>query len=196
VLDLYEATVDPRHLEFAITLATAMIERFYDPKDGGFWQSAPGTPHLLVRHKEDYDGAEPSGNSVAALALLKLAAICDRKDWREAAEKTLRLFAQRLHQTPQAVPHLLLALDFALQEPKRVVLAGDWTCGSTAALLHAAHSGFQPHKVVLGNRGPVDAFSRTLPENEEFTQAYCCSGTACQPPTREAAKVQAFLSAK
>ena len=196
VVDLYEATVDPRHLEFAITLATAMIARFYDPKDGGFWQSTPGTPHLLVRHKEDYDGAEPSGNSVAALALLKLAAICDRKDWREAAEKTLRLFAQRLHQTPQAVPHLLLALDFALQEPKRVVLAGDWTCGSTASLLHAAHSGFQAHKVVLGNRGPVDAFSRTLPENEEFTQAYCCSGTACQPATRDAARVEAFLAAK
>ena len=97
---------------------------------------------------------------------------------------------------PQAVPHLLLALDFAIQEPKRVVLAGDFTCGSTASLLHAAHAVFQPHKVVMGNRGPVDAFSRGLPVNEEFTLAYCCSGTACQPPTRESAKVKEFLSAK
>jgi uncharacterized protein YyaL (SSP411 family) len=71
--------------------------------------------------------------------LLKLAAICDRKDWREVAEKSIRLFAQRIHQIPQAVPHLMLALDFSMQEPKRIALVGDWTCGSTVALLQAAH---------------------------------------------------------
>jgi uncharacterized protein YyaL (SSP411 family) len=193
VIELYEATLDPRHLEFAVTLAERMIAIFYDPKDGGFWQSAADTPHLLMRVKEDYDGAEPSGNSVAALALLRLAAICDRKDWRTAAEKTLRLFAQRLHQLPQAVPHLLLALDFALQEPRRIVIVGDWTCGSTTALLRAAHSVFHPHKVALGNHGPVESFAKTLPVNEEYSQAFCCTGTACQPPTRDRKKVREFL---
>ncbi len=193
VVELYEATVDPRHLEFAVELAEATIRRFYDPENGGFWQTTADTPHLLLRNKEDYDGAEPSGNSVAALALLKLAAICERKDWREAAEKTLRLFAQRLHQVPQAVPHLLLALDFALQEPKRVVLAGDFTCGSTASLLRAAHGVFEPHRVVLGNHGPVEPFARSLPVNEEFTLAYCCTGTECQPATRERSRLVEFL---
>jgi uncharacterized protein YyaL (SSP411 family) len=193
VVELYEATVDPRHLEFAVELAEATMKRFYDPTHGGFWQTTADAPHLLLRTKEDYDGAEPSGNSVAALVFLKLAAICDRKDWREAAEKTIRLFAQRLHQMPQAVPHLLLALDDALQEPKRVVLVGDFTCGSTAALLRTAHSVFEPHKVVLGNAGPVDPFAKTLPMNEEFAQAYCCTGTACRPPTRDRSQVLEFL---
>ena len=193
VVELYEATVDPRHLEFAVALAESMIQRFHDPKDGGFWQSGADTPHLLVRSKEDYDGAEPSGNSVAALALLRLSTICDRKDWRAAAEGTLRLFAQKLHQLPQTVPHLLLALDFAQQEPKRVVLVGDFTCGSTASLLRAAHAEFEPNKVILGNRGPVEAFAKTLPENSEFTQAFCCTGSACQPPTRSRDKVREFL---
>jgi hypothetical protein len=193
VVDLYETTVDPRHLAFAVELAEATMKRFYDPANGGFWQTTADAPHLLLRHKEDYDGAEPSGNSVAALVFLKLAVICDRKDWREAAEKTIRLFAQRLHQMPQAVPHLLLALDFALQEPKRVVLVGDFSCGSTASLLRAAHGVFEPHKVVLGNAGPVEAFAKTLPVNEEFTQAFCCTGSACEPPTRERAKVAEFL---
>ena len=196
VVDLYEATVDPRHLEFAVALAESMVAKFYDPQNGAFWQTEADAAHLLLRTKEDYDGAEPSGNSVAALALLKLAAICDRKDWREAAEKSIRLFAQRIHQMPQAVPHLMLALDFSLQEPKRVALVGDWTCGSTAALLKAAHSVFSPHKVVLGNHGPVEEFTRKLPVNEEFTQAYCCTGTACQPPTRDRQKVVEFLTAK
>ncbi len=196
VVDLYEATVDPRHLEFAVTLAESMVAKFYDPQNGAFWQTEADAEHLLLRTKEDYDGAEPSGNSVAALVLLKLAAICDRKDWREAAEKSIRLFAQRIHQMPQAVPHLMLALDFSMQEPKRVALVGDWSCGSTAALLKAAHSVFQPNKVVLGNHGPVEEFTRKLPVNEEYTRAYCCTGTACQPPTRERQKVVEFLTVK
>jgi len=194
VLDLYEATLNPAHLEFAVTLAESMNTRFYDAVNGGFWQTVADAPHLLLRNKEDYDGAEPSGNSVAALVLLRLAVICDRPGWRQAAEKTIRLFAQRLHQFPQAVPHLLMALDFAMQEPHRIVLVGDWNCGSTEELLKAAHRTFQPNKVILGNQGPVEEFARRLPPNPEFTIAYCCTGTECLPPTREISKVQEFLA--
>ncbi len=193
VLDLYEAILDPAHLQFAVELAEAMMRRFHDSAEGGFWQTSADTPHLLLRVKEDYDGAEPSGNSVAALALLKLAAICDRKEWREAGEKTIRLFAQRLHQVPHAVPHLLMALDFALQEPKRVVIVGDWKGASTRALLTAAHSTFEPHKVVLGNHGPVEAFARTLKGSDESSLAFCCTGTECRPPTRDGKVVSNFL---
>ncbi|MFM8879762.1 MAG: thioredoxin domain-containing protein, partial [Verrucomicrobiota bacterium] len=174
-LELYEATLDPAHLAFAVQLAEAMLARFFDPSGGGFWQSGADTPHLLMRVKEDYDGAEPSGNAVACLALLRLSAICSRPDWREAAEKTLRLFAQKLHQTPQFVPFLLCALDFALQDPKRVVVVGDWLCGSTRALLLHAHAVFEPHRVILGNHGPVDPFARTLPGDEERSMAYLCT---------------------
>ncbi len=191
--DLYEATLDPRRLQFALGVAEAMMTRFYDSAAGGFWQSASDTPHLLLRSKEDYDGAEPSGNSVAALALLRLSAICGRKDWHAAAEKTVRLFAQKLHQMPQAVPHLSMALDFLQQEPKRVVLVGDWTCGSTASLLLTSHRVFEPNRVILGNHGPVEEFARTLPVNEEFTRAFCCTGQACEAPTRDRKVVRAFL---
>ena len=95
VTELYEATLEPRHLDFAIELAWAMIAKFYDAENGGFWQSAKDAKDLILRVKDDYDGAEPSGNSVATLALLKLGAITGRKDFRNAAEKTLRLFAHR-----------------------------------------------------------------------------------------------------
>ncbi len=193
VVDLYEATVDPKHLEFAVELAESMIRRFHDAKDGGFWQSASDTPNLLMRVKDDYDGAEPSANSVAALVLLKLAAICERPDWREAAEKTIRLFAQKLHQMPQAVPHLLLALDFLQQEPKRIVLVGDPHGPGTAALLRAVHGVFEPNRVVLGNHGPVEPFARTLPVEGDATQAFLCTGHACQPPTRDPRVLREFL---
>ena len=192
-VDLYEATLNPNHLTFAVQLSEALMEHFYDAAGGGFWQSGADTSHLLMRVKEDYDGAEPSGNAVASMALLRLASLCARPDWREAAEKTLRLFAQKLHQTPQVVPFLLCALDFALQEPKRVVLVGDWLCGSTRALLSHAHAVFEPHRVILGNHGPVDPFARTLPGDEERSLAYLCTGNACQPPTREGSVVREFL---
>lgn len=193
VVELYEVTLKSETLDFAVTLAETMMERFYDPMHGGFWQTVQDTPHLLIRNKEDYDGAEPSANSVASLVLLKLSSICDRKDWRSAAEKTLRLFAQRLHQTPQTVPHLFLALDWVLQEPKRVVIAGDASTQDVTTLLQGAHAVFHPHRVILGNSGPVEEFARSLKPNGQPAVAYCCTGTACQPPTSDVPVVQSFL---
>jgi len=191
VIELYEATLAPGHLDFAIALADGMLARFYDREAGGFWQSA-GSADLILRVKEDYDGAEPSGNSVATLALLKLAAITDRADFKKAAEATLRLFAERMRDFPQAVPYLLLALDFSLEEPKRVVIAGDPAQLDTRALLQAVHGVYQPGKVVLGNAGAVEPFAKTLPARDG-AMVYLCTGTACQPPTRETAKVREML---
>jgi hypothetical protein len=193
VLDLYEATLEPAHLEFAAALADAMLAKFYDAAHGGFYDSAAGARELILRCKDDYDGAEPSGNSVAVLALLRLAAITGRKEYADAAEKTLRLLAPRLHEVPQAVPHLLLGLDFYLEEPKRAVVAGDPALPETRALLRAVHSVYQPNKVVLGNSGPVDPFTRTLPA-KDGPVVYLCTGTACQPPSRDAATIKTFLA--
>jgi uncharacterized protein YyaL (SSP411 family) len=74
-----------------------------------------------------------------------------------------------------------------------VVIVGDWLCGSTRALLNHAHAVFEPHRVILGNHGPVDPFARTLPGDEERSLAYLCTGQACQPPTREGSVVREFL---
>ncbi len=193
VIDLYEATLAPAHLEFAAALAEAMLAKFYDPAEGGFFDSATGTSDLILRCKDDYDGAEPSGNSVATLALLRLAAIMARQDFAEAAEKTLRLLSSRLSELPQAVPHLLLALDFYLDSPKRAVIARAGDDSTTRDLLRAIHSVYQPGKVVMGNAGPVDEFTRSLPA-QDGPVVYLCSGTACQAPTRDAETIRKFLA--
>jgi uncharacterized protein YyaL (SSP411 family) len=192
-LELYQATLDQKHLEFSLSLADALLAKFYDREDGGFWQSAAGADDLILRIKEDYDGAEPSGNSVAIYSLLKLAAIADRKDFKDAAEKSLRLFSERLQRFPQAVPYMLMALDFSLEEPRRVVLAGDAASPAAKVLLHAAHSVYQPNKVVLDTTGPVESFARTLPVKDNRPTIYLCTGTACQPPTHDAEKVKELL---
>ena len=182
VIDLYETTLDPAHLEFALALAESMLDRFYDAENGGFWQSPADARGLILRAKETYDGAQPSGNSVAVLALLKLGRLTGRNDLLEAATKTLGFCAGLLRGYPQAVPCLLEALDFHLDEPRRAVIAGDPGSPGARALLRAVHSVYQPNKLVLGNAGPVESFAKTLPA-QDGAVLYLCAGAACQPPT-------------
>jgi uncharacterized protein YyaL (SSP411 family) len=195
LVEMYETTLETRQLGFAIALAETMLARFYDTDNGGFWQSTAGASDLILRVKEDYDGAEPSGNSVAILALLKLGKITGRQPFAQAAEQSLRLFAHRLQQVPQAVPGLLQALDFSLDEPWRAVVAGDPGSAETHALLCAIHSVYQPNEVVLSSNGPVEPFARTLLARESPV-VYLCSGTACQPPASDPAKIKELLSAQ
>ncbi len=192
VIDLYEATLEPKHLDFAIELAEAMLAKFFDAENGGFWQSAADSKDLILRVKDDYDGAEPSGNSVATLSLLKLGAITGRKNFTEAAEKTLRLFASRLQKFPQAMPFMLHALDFSLAEPKRIVITGGNDSKNFQELLRATHSVYQPNKIVLGNVGAVEEFAKTLPAKNGAV-VYLCAGNSCQPPTDDAAVVKEML---
>jgi uncharacterized protein YyaL (SSP411 family) len=192
VIELYEATLEPGHLDFAVALAEAMLAKFFDAENGGFWQSL-AAKDLILRVKEDYDGAEPSGNSVATMALLKLAAITGRGEFHEAALKTLRLFGARLAQIPQAVPNLLSALDFSMQEPRRAVVAGEPAAQRARELLRAVHSVYQPEKIVLGNRGAVEEFARSLPAKDGAV-VYVCTGNACQAPTSEPKEVGGLLA--
>jgi uncharacterized protein len=192
VMDLYEATLVPAQLDFAIALAETMVAKFYDAENGGFWQSTADANDLILRVKDDYDGAEPSGGSVATLMLLKLAAVTGREDFKKPAEATLRLFLHRLHNFPQAMPFMLQALDFWLEEPHRVVVAGNSTLPKARELLRAAHSVYQPNKVVLGNAGAVGETARKLPAGNGPV-VYLCTGAACQPPTPDAAKVRRML---
>jgi uncharacterized protein YyaL (SSP411 family) len=191
VIELYEATLEPGYLDFAIELAGAMLDKFFDTENGGFWQSG-GSKDLILRLKDDYDGAEPSGNSVATLSLLKLGAITGEKKFTQAAEKTFKLFAERMQSFPQAVPFLLQALDFSLQDPARVVIAGKNDSSHFHKLFRAAHSVYQPNKIILGNTGAVEEFSRTLPAKGE-AMVYVCFGNECKPPTDKMEEVKKLL---
>jgi uncharacterized protein YyaL (SSP411 family) len=193
VLHLYEATLDAAHLEFAIKLADGLLARFYDRERGGFWQAVPDRPDLILQLKEDHDGAEPAGNSVATLSLLRLAALTAQAPYREAAMRTLAFFHDPLERAPQILPRLLQALDFALEEPRRVVISGEPGSSATRQLLCAAHSCYQPSKVVLGTAGPVDPFARTLAATSVQPAAYICNATACQPPTADPEQIRALL---
>jgi len=191
-LHLYEATLEAKHLRQAIDLADRMIELFYDEENGAFWQGT-GDGELLIRMKEDYDGAMPSANSVAALALLKLHKITEKKSYREKAGATLQLFAINLERGGRGVPYLLMALDFYLHEPYRVVVAGKPGDSEFKKALHAVHNQYQPNRVILGNAGPVEPFAKKQTPDEDGPLVYVCSGTACRLPTRDSKEIQSHL---
>ena len=191
-IELYQVTLNPAVLTFCIDLADGMIAKFYDEKAGGFYTSMGGDD-LLFRAKDDHDGAEPSGNSTVVQALLKLAALTERKVYREKADATLKLYAARLKETPEALPLMLQAVAFASEEPFRAVIAGDPAAPETKALIRAAHGVYQAHRVILGTAGPVEPFAITLLPREGKPTAYVCTGTSCQPPTSDPAQVRKSL---
>src|SRR5581483_5940962 len=96
LLELYEADFNPAHLRRAVELARKMRDLFEDRENGAFFTTAGEDKDLVVRMKDDYDGAEPSGNSMALLDLLRLAQITDSDEFRSAAERTLRVLSRRI----------------------------------------------------------------------------------------------------
>jgi len=195
LLDLYEAQFDLRHLELAAKLQDKQIELFEDRENGAFF-SAADDPSLVLRVKEDYDGAEPSGNSVAALNLLRLAELTNRSDYRESAERTLAAFAPRLAAAPVALPQMLVALEFLLAGPRQIVLVGDRDSQDTAALARALHSRFVPNMVALlvDSGQACEALSARIPALASMQKiagraaAYVCRNYVCQLPVSEPEK--------
>jgi uncharacterized protein YyaL (SSP411 family) len=196
LLDLYEAQFDLRDLELAIRLTEKQMELFEDPEQGAFFASAADDDSLVLRVKEDYDGAEPSGNSVAAINLLRLARFTNRTTFRESAERTLAAFASRLAATPAALPQMLAACEWLLGEPREIVLVGDPGDAGTQALLRTLHSRFVPNRVVMLVDSPETrrALAASIPSIEFMEKvegrasAYVCRNYTCQLPVAEAAK--------
>ncbi|HEY6191162.1 MAG TPA: thioredoxin domain-containing protein [Bacteroidota bacterium] len=201
LLDLYEASFDMRWFRSAITLTDKQNELFWDSDRGGYFDGSGKDPTVLIRTREDYDGAEPSGNSIAALNLLRLAQMTDSKDLRSRAEKTIAAFGARIRATPEALPEMLVALDWSLATPKEIVIAGDWGGEETKRLLAEVHSHFVPVRVLLLADGGTDQrelasylpfISGIKPEPGKAT-AYICENYACQLPSSDPAVVSRLL---
>ena len=193
-LHLYEATLKAKYLEQALVVADQMIELFGDKENGGFWQNA-GDSELILRMKESHDGALPSANSVAALALLKLFKMTEQKKYREVARTTLMLFAGDPKTRGSSMPYMLQALDFYLHEPYRVVVAGKPGDPAFQKALRAAHNQYQPNRVILGNHGPVEPFAKKqTPAEDGSPLVYVCSGEACQIPTIDGPTIKEHLT--
>jgi uncharacterized protein YyaL (SSP411 family) len=201
LLDLYEADFNPQHLETAIGLTDQMRDLFEDTAGGGFFTTAEGDDSLLLRMKDDYDGAEPSGNAIALIDLLRLAQITNRADYHSAAESTLRALSRRILTQPPAVPQMLVALAYSLASKRQVVLAGDSGASLTKTLLRRLHDHFLPNSITLliyseDTRSKLASLIPVIGSMREVDgqpTAYVCRNYVCQLPTNEVSKFVELL---
>jgi uncharacterized protein YyaL (SSP411 family) len=193
LLDLYEASFEPRWLVVASRLQATQDRLFWDEKDGAYFSTAANVGHLLARMKEDYDGAEPAANSVSAMNLLRLWQLLEDDRWRTRADATFHALSGRVARSGTAVPLLMAALDFRQSTPKQIVIAGDPAASDTQALLRVVHDRFLPNKVLArvdGGAGQAE-MTKLVPQLAEMTRRdgratiYVCENYACQLPTSD-----------
>ncbi len=187
LLDLYEAKFEARDFEWAVRLAERAIELFADTENGGFFSTTDDGS--LLRLKDDYDGAEPSGNSGMAMLLLRLARMTDRADFRAASEHTLRAFASRMEEAGTGVPQMLVAHSFALGRPQEIVLAGSRDDPGMLEMLAAIRRRFLPGAVILHG----EQSGRPMPALDGAPTAYVCENFACNLPVTSATALDELL---
>jgi hypothetical protein len=194
LIELYEATFDTPFLARALRLNRDQLAHFWDEEAGGFFFTPDDGEELLLRQKDAYDGAVPSGNSVAMLNLLRLARMTGNADLENKAARLGRALSGKVEQFPAGFTQLLCALSFALGPSHEVVLAGAQESEELQHMLKALRSRFIPGKVVLVRReGPGSGEGPLLEELAPFLSAYrsgegsalayVCSNNACALPT-------------
>jgi uncharacterized protein YyaL (SSP411 family) len=201
LLDLYEAGFDIRWLQWAEHLQAAMDTLFEDPVRGGYFNSRADDPNVIVRLKEDHDGAEPSANSVAALNLLRLDVMTGLAGARNRAVKTIEALRPQWTAMPQGLPQLLCAVELVVDAPRTVVLAGDPAAPDFQALAAVLTEGTSPRRAVLCADGA--AGQHWLAARRPYlvdmkpiggrATAYVCENFACQAPAATPADLRQLL---
>ncbi|MFX1456263.1 MAG: thioredoxin domain-containing protein [Promethearchaeota archaeon] len=204
LIELYEATFDIFYLKSAIELHHQQIEKFWDDQIGGFYFTANDSEELLTRQKEIYDGAIPSGNSIATLNLLRLSFLTGDTDLEEKAEILNRVFSEKLKANPLAYTQFLVAIDFALGPTYSLVIGGDTEADDTKTMINAVNNAYIPNKVFIlrkteQQRPEIDNYSNFVQffDNlEGKATAYVCINKTCKPPTHEVNKMLEYLEGR
>ena len=194
LIDLYETTGEIDYLRKALRFQESMDEIFWDNVAGGYFSSS-GSADVIIRMKDDHDGAEPSANSVAALNLARLADMLQREDLRERSQRVLRGFAATLERSPAELPLMLNAVAWHQGKPAQIVLAGEMgkAGANFSSWRQIASEEFRPAQVLLtadGDEGqkwlveqgaPIGSFAPV----DGMPTAYVCQDYMCQLPTND-----------
>ena len=194
LVELYQATGSGEWIDLAVEFADQMLAHFADPQ-GGFFYTADDHEELIARSKDAQDNATPSGNGMAATALLKLAALTGRNNYREAAAGTLQAVGEVLEKSPLAAGQSLIALDFLLGPVTECVLI-DGLDQTADELQQTFHQQFLPRTVVARSHVRKSAHVAELFANrpaQRHALAFVCSQETCQSPTSEPQRLQEVL---
>jgi hypothetical protein len=191
LLTLYEASFERRWYEEARELAETTIDRFGDPERGAFFSTSADHEELIARRKEIGDHPIPSGNSSAALGLLRLAALSGERRFEDQAVGVLNLYGKVAPRQPDSFAHLLRALDLHLATVKEVALVGD----DLATMAAVVRDSYRPHLVLAGGPEGTEApeLLRDRPAVDGGATAYVCENFACRAPVTDPRDLSALI---
>jgi len=193
LIELYEATFELKYLKTALELNDYLIEHFWDETEGGFYFTDKNGEKLIVRQKEIYDGAIPSGNSVAALNLIRLGRITANLKFENMSRMITTVFSEQVANYPAGYSQLMVAVDFLAGPTYEIIIAGDHKSDDTQKMLVALGTEYVPNKIVLlrpsGKPGSeileIAAYLKSQTSIDGKATAYVCSNYACRLPTTE-----------
>jgi uncharacterized protein YyaL (SSP411 family) len=191
LIELYENSFNSEYLHKALDLNKAMIEHFYDEKDGGFYLYSKDTEQLIIRPKEAYDGAIPSGNSVATLNMIRLSRITGDEKLEEMAQRQLEVFSGNIASIPSSHSVFLMALLYSQVGGKSVAIAGDKEDASVKAMLAEINNRYLPYTTTALN---INAEQYKLVDNK--AAAYICQDYSCSQPVTELQELISLLDFK
>jgi uncharacterized protein len=201
MLSLHQATLDGQWLKAAIGLTANMVEKFLDADSGMLFDTENGQQGLIVRPRNDYDGAHPAGTSAATLVLLKMAWLTGENHYREIAERALSAEQENMAKTPLGTSHWLCALDFYLSSPQEIVIVGARNNPLTQALSRVIQTRWLPDKVVAAFDPEDPNSTKTLPvfENRKMVDGkpsvFVCQNNTCEAPITETKELEKRLEA-
>jgi len=193
LLELYEATFNATYLAEALQLSNIMVDEFWDVTNGGFFLGGEKSEKLIVRAKTGYDGAMPSGNSVAAMNCSKLNRITGETKWAEISDKIFITFSNEIQQTPSGYASMVNAFLFNTDNPKEIVIVGSGKDSDTISAIEKIKSEYVPNKVIifkdtddeLNKLSPLAKWTVTQETIDEKTTYYICQDFACKIPTTD-----------
>ena len=193
LIDLYQADFNPKWLKISVDLAGQMIELFSDKEAGGLYLTGKDSQGLIVRTRPDYDGAVPSGNSVAATTLIRLAELTGEKEWLMHAEKILAHYQQDIKSRGTSLAQMLIAVDLWLGPRSEIVIAGGIQSTQTQKILKSIRGQFLPRTAVLvrdpeTNSDKLDQIAEIVKAHEPIegeVTVYLCEDFVCKRPITE-----------
>ena len=196
LLDLYETTFEVKYLKQALRLNDDLIEHFWDEERGGFFFTPGYGEKLITRQKEIYDGAIPSGNSVAMLNLLRIARITMNNSFEEKADKINRAFSRQIGKYPAGFTQFLVGLDFAIGPSYEIILTGEKNTKEAGLFLSIIEDRFIPNKIILFISSAEDPINKIIPYlinyevQEEKITVYVCENYTCNLPVSDAGELK------
>jgi uncharacterized protein YyaL (SSP411 family) len=204
LLELYEAGFEPQILKEAVTLNESMLNLFWDEIEGGLFLTPENGEALLIRPKEIYDGALPSGNSIALSNQLRLERLTANKELTSKSKLIIQTFSEALKEVPSGYTQFLASLYFSLTPTTEIVIVGDPKAEDTREMLSILGNIFSPNTVTLVKDTTADnkILSELAPFTANYTSidgkatAYVCHNYRCESPTTDAKKLLSLLNNK